>query len=434
MERWDFRRYALTGCAAAALAAGCSASQPARNFPSAMLPPNRSQPLAVETVLYSFAGGSDGAYPATPPILAGGVLYGTTVLGGDGGCAFVNGCGTAYALNESGHEQVLHVFTSGRDGEAPGGPLVLAPSRDLVGPTVLGGGSGCKDGHVKGCGTIVGIATTGKERVLYRFPGGARGSQPDAPLARANGAFYGEAGGGGTGKCAFMNSKGCGLLFKLKSGAVTILYTFKGGKNGGTPQGGLLELGGNFYGTTSGGGGTACPFSYGCGSAFIMTPSGSVKILYRFGRSVYDGALPDSGLVAFKRKFYGTTFSGGRSNCALTGSGYGCGTVFEMTPTGHEKVIYNFTSDGDAGSFPNGLIVVGNTMYGTAEGGGFYRCGSVFAVTPSGKVTVLYAFKGGADGCGASPGLTEANGVLYGTTEGGGAHNDGTIYSIAPDV
>jgi uncharacterized repeat protein (TIGR03803 family) len=391
------------------------------------------QPLAVESVLYSFAGGSDGAYPEAPPILVGGVLYGTTALGGNGGCAFVNGCGTVYALNASGHERVLHSFKTGRDGEAPGGPLFHDPSGNLIGPTVLGGGSGCKDGHVKGCGTIFRITTSGKEHVLYRFPGGAQGSQPDAPLTRPNGAFYGEASGGGAGKCSYMNSKGCGLLFKLDaSGAVTIVYTFKGGKGGGTPQGGLLPLDGNFYGTTTGGGGTACPFSDGCGTAFQMMPSGSVNVLYEFGRSVYDGAVPESGFVALNGKFYGTTFSGGRSNCALTGSGYGCGTVFAMTLTGHEKIIYNFTSDGEAGSFPNGLVVAGNTLYGTTEGGGFYRCGTVFTISPSGQLTVLYAFKGGADGCGPSSGLTEAKGVLYGTTAGGGAHSDGTIYSITP--
>jgi uncharacterized repeat protein (TIGR03803 family) len=432
MKRWDFRRYVLGSCATVVLMTGCSGSQPAFGLPGSPPANKLMQPLAAERVLYSFAGGNDGAYPEAPPILVNGTLYGTTALGGNGGCAFVNGCGTVYALNASGHERVIHAFKTGRDGEAPGGPLLLDPSGSLIGPTVLGGGSGCEDGHVKGCGTIFRISTGGKERVLYRFSGGMHGSQPDA-LTRARGAFYGEASGGGIGKCDSLESKGCGLLFELKaSGALTILYSFEGGKGGGTPQGGLLWLDGNFYGTTNGGGGTACPFNNGCGTAFKMTPSGSVNVLYEFGRSYNDAALPETGLVELDGKFYGTTFSGGRSNCALTGSGYGCGTVFEMTMAGHEKVIYNFTSDDEGGSFPNGLVVVGNTLYGTAQGGGAYRCGTIFTISPAGDLTVLYAFKGGTDGCGPISELTEAKGVLYGTTAGGGAHGDGTVYAIAP--
>jgi uncharacterized repeat protein (TIGR03803 family) len=126
------------------------------------------------------------------------------------------------------------------------------------------------------------------------------------------------------------------------SGHVSIVYTFKGGRaNAGSPQGGLILYEGNFYGTSSAGGGTACMFRYGCGTAFKISPAGKLTILYAFGRTSHDGALPESGLVVLKGTLYGTTFSGGEYNCALSGSGYGCGTVFSLTLSGGEKINHN---------------------------------------------------------------------------------------------
>jgi hypothetical protein len=51
-----------------------------------------------ETVLYNFAGGSDAAAPQGALILSNGVLYGTTTLGGNGGCYASLGCGTVFAV------------------------------------------------------------------------------------------------------------------------------------------------------------------------------------------------------------------------------------------------------------------------------------------------------------------------------------------------
>ena len=59
----------------------------------------------------------------------------------------------------------------------------------------------------------------------------------------------------------------------------------------------------------------------------------------------------------------------------------------------------------------------GAALYGTTLGGGANDKGTVFEVTTSGQERVLYAFKGGtADGDNPRGGLVAFNGALYGAT------------------
>ncbi len=423
--RFHIGRYALAAGAAAAMLAGCGGGQQPRFASPAGIPV--APDAATETVIYSFAGGKDGAGPSSTPISLNGELYGTTVLGGDGGCRFVHGCGVVYKVNASGQKRVLHVFTSGKDGEAP--TSLIAVGGNLFGTTSYGGGHGCMTHNVKGCGTIFELSPSGKETLLYAFRGGAQGAQPNA-LTLHNGALYGEAAAGGAGKCYYADTPGCGLIFEMRPrGHVDVLHTFKGGKNGGAPTGGLVPYQRYLFGTTVTGGRTACLNSYGCGTAFSMTPSGTVTTIHEFGRTVHDSALPAGGLAVINGVLYGTTVAGGTYDCALSGSFRGCGTVFQLMPSGQEKVIYNFTGQAD-GAYPNQLIAMGGNLYGTA--GGNYGCGAIFELAPSGQETTLYQFKGGSDGCGPASGLIAAAGKFYGTTFSGGAHGFGTVYAFTP--
>lgn len=111
------------------------------------------------------------------------------------------------------------------------------------------------------------LTSAGGESVLYRFPGKAQGAFPASQLTLLKGEFYGEASGGGTGRCYYTGYPGCGTIFKTtSSGQASILYAFKGGKDPGTPDGGLVWYKGDFYGTTSAGGSHVCYASYGCGT------------------------------------------------------------------------------------------------------------------------------------------------------------------------
>lgn len=419
MKTLVISRNALSFCAAVALLASCSGSQ---------APIGAQPPATGERVLYSFAGGSDGADPQAAPISLDGKLYGTTALGGNGGCAAVHGCGTVYQVSASGRERVLHVFRSGTDGEAPSASLIDV-SGSLFGTTLYGGGSGCKSGHTSGCGTVFEVTPADEEIVLYRFRGGAQGALPDSNLTPFNGVLYGETGAGGTGKCYYADYPGCGTIFKMSpSGRASIVYTFEGDKDAGNPSGGLLLLKGNFYGTSSGGGSYACQFSYGCGTVFEISPSGRERILHVFTGNRKDGVLPESGLVVLDGALYGTTYSGGRYNCGLYYY-LPCGTVFKVTLSGQEEVVHNFKGGMEDGAYPNGLIAVGGNLYGTTLSGGAYGGGTVFKLTPSGQETILYQFKGGNDASAPSSGLIEVGGTLYGTA-GGGAHGDGTVYAV----
>lgn len=418
--------YGLCAIATALLAGCAQSSSPSFGVPSG---PGVSAPSAVtEKVVYSFAGGKDGSFPQGAPVFVGSMLYGTTVLGGDAGCAYVHGCGTVYAIDSSGNELVLHAFRSGSDGEAPNGPL-LSLHGNLYGTTVLGGNAACKTGHVEGCGTIFEIRANGATRILYRFPGGKGGAQPASGLISYRNELYGEAAAGGSGNCDYGDISGCGVLFKLQPfQKPQILFAFAGGKGGGSPHGGLTMLAGNLYGTGTSGGGAACLSSSGCGTAFRVTSGGTLTTLHAFGRSVHAAALPASGLVRLNDDFYGTTSVGGAHDCALTGSFIGCGTIFRLSPSGSFRQLYSFT--GTDGSYPNGLIAVHGTLYGTAESN--YSCGFIFSMSPGGRVTALYAFEGGSDGCGPTSALTYRNGTFYGTTGSGGAHGHGTVFAFTP--
>jgi uncharacterized repeat protein (TIGR03803 family) len=205
--------------------------------------------------------------------------------------------------------------------------------------------------------------------------------------------------------------------------AYSVLYSFKGGTSDGKyPEADLLNVNGTLYGTTSEGG---CGSSDHCGTVFKVTTSGKEAVLHNFGGSG-DGSYPQAGLLNVNGTLYGTTAEGG-ANCKKT---YGCGTVFSITTSGKETVLYSFNSK--YGYHPDaGLINVNGTLYGTTYNGGAHSLGTVFSITTSGKETVLYSFgTGSEDGGYPAAGLINVNGTLYGTTTYGGAEHAGTVFSI----
>jgi len=95
-------------------------------------------PNGQEKVLYSFAGGTDGSSPQSDLLLdRAGNLYGTTVVGGGLGCQG-NGCGTLFKVDANGVETVLYRFTGGSDGANPVAGLVTDGSGNLFGTTSSG--------------------------------------------------------------------------------------------------------------------------------------------------------------------------------------------------------------------------------------------------------------------------------------------------------
>ena len=288
----------------------------------------------VETVLYSFLGGSDGSYPPAGLIAdKEGALYGTTEVGGSGNNGTVFKLTPPTKGQTAWKETVLYRFCSQpscSDGSQPRFAGLIADKEGALYTTEVGG---------IGQGTVFKLTrardqTTGKttwtESVLYRFQGGSDGAYPGAGLiADREGALYGttERGGGGSGSN--------GTVFKLTpardqtTGKTTwtesVLYGFQGGSDGAIPFAGLIaDKEGALYGTTTGGG------SGNNGTVFKLTPARdqttgkttwTESVLYRF-RGGSDGFQPFAGLIADREgALYGTTTGGGSGNN---------GTVFKL--------------------------------------------------------------------------------------------------------
>jgi uncharacterized repeat protein (TIGR03803 family) len=325
-----------------------------------------------ERVIYAFTGGADGISPTDGLTVFRGVLYGTTIAGGNG-CAIGPvgdaGCGTVFAVTTSGKERVVYSFKWGSDGAAPIAGLTVLHGA-LYGVTWVGGlKTVCANFLSKGCGTAFEVNTSGSERVLHRFKGDKDGALPEGRLLALNGALFGTANKGG--KRRGCGGAGCGTIFELNNAGVgQVLYRFEGGADGGNPSAGMISIDGVLYGTTTQGG-SVCEDS-GCGTIFKATTSGQETTLYRF-KGPPDGLYPISSLVAVSGKLYGATFSGG-TICIPGSSGHDGGTAFEADTSGAESVIYRFKChDGwlPAGALlPLGGQLYGATTYGGRRGDG----------------------------------------------------------------
>ena len=215
---------------------------------------------------------------------------------------------------------------------------------------------------------------------------------------------------------------------------LTTLHSFTGA-DGSFPEGGLVfDSQGNLNGTTVLGG------AHSGGTVFKLSPSNNETVLHSFASNVVtsicpdpragrDGAIPNRGLTLDSQgNLYGTTQRGG--TCGL-------GTVFRVSSSGAETVLYRFTGGAD-GAQPNPTLALDSqgNLYGTTSRGGVaqFCCGTIFEVTSSGTTKTLYGFTGGADGGIPLDGLIlDSSGNLVGMTIGGGAYGYGTAFKLAPD-
>jgi uncharacterized repeat protein (TIGR03803 family) len=341
-----------------------------------------------ETILYSFKGGADGAYPGAGLTLGpGAVLYGTTAAGGS------TGNGTVFLLTPpktgtAWGEQVLYSFggapdacgTIGQpacDGANPAGGVVVGKAGVLFG-TTFNGGFAIVNKQPISAGTVfqltppTGGAGPWTESIIYTFKGGADGGNPEGGLTNNNGLLLGAT-------CCGTE----GVIFEVhQSGSKWIksnLFSFAGYPLGAFPNG-LIESGGVIYGTTQAGG------KGGAGIVFSLTkPTTTGKPWTLTTIHAYtggtDGGSPYAGLTLGPGGvLYGTVTVG----CAN-----GVGGVVQFTPptgTGQpwtETILYNFTGLADGGQPDAGLILgAGSALYGTTVFGGASGYGTVFKLVP----------------------------------------------------
>jgi uncharacterized repeat protein (TIGR03803 family) len=301
--------------------------------------------------LYTFTGGDDGGNPFSALIPgANDLLFGTAETGGS------NNFGTVYQLTTTGSLSTLYTFSGAADGGNPYGGLLTGTDGLLYGTTETGPG---------GYGTVYQLTKSGSLNTLHTFDGGDGASPQSQLVLAANGNFYGTTVGGG--------ANSAGTVFSITpAGAFNSLHSFNGLGEGGSPYGAVITgTDGNLYGTTETGG------SGGTGTIYQLTTTGSLTLLHSFGAvssgSNADGANPRAGLVqASDGNFYGTTGSGGS---------YGFGTVFQVTTSGSFSTLYSFTGGNDGGN-PYGILTepVTGDLFGTTITGGADGHGTVFQI------------------------------------------------------
>jgi len=364
-----------------------------------------------------------------------GNLYGTTA---NEGTVCPTRCGAVFELARTSggwQYQVIHLFTGSQgDGEMPLGPLIFDQAGNMYGTTFSRGNSRtCLAQHLD-CGTVFELSPSGGgwvEKVLYKFTGSSDGAYPGGNLALdAAGDLYGTTYGGGT--------FGWGVVYELSSGSngwvETVLYTFTGTSDGGQPEGGVtFDANGNLLGTAYVGG------SSGFGTVFKLTPGGSgwtQSVLHSFtGGS--DGAYPGHNLLLDSAgNIYGAAAGGGLTNCIS-----GCGTVFELSPSGSGWTfsdLYSFS--GPDGELPGEILFdASGNIFGVADGGLLgcpcCGCGVLYKLVPGSSQwaeTVLFKFNGTSNGEFPDSLVMDSTGTLYGTASGGGTDNDGTAFGFTP--
>jgi uncharacterized repeat protein (TIGR03803 family) len=408
-----------------------------------------------EKVLHNFINqGDDGFYPLDSLVFdSAGNLYGTTASGNSHGYY-----GTVFELMPNGSggwiKKNLHLFSNnGVDGVGPYAGVVFDATGNLYGTTEQGGTYGV--GNFAG-GTVFELQPaaggTWIEKVLHNFGSGTDGFNPTGGLVfDAAGHLYGTTYAGG--------AYGRGTVFELVptpagGWSEKVLHSFKNDNaDGNYPYSSLaFDTAGNLYGTTAYGGAYACAIDiYGCGTVFEMkpTPGGgwTEKVLHSFTRNGADGVFPRSSLIFDSTgNFYGTTVEGGTGTGCNDG-GYGCGTVFEFSPTAGggwaEKILYSFLDNGQDGYYPYASLVLdaSGDLFGTTSTGGSansfaYGGGTVFELkrtSGSWVEKVLHSFGAGVDAAYPQAGLIfDSSGNLYGTTEFGGPGGYGAAFEIKP--
>jgi uncharacterized repeat protein (TIGR03803 family) len=307
-------------------------------------------------------------------------------------------------------------------GSGPVGTLVQAGDGNFYGTTYTGGNLNQ--------GTVFKMTRGGVLTTLVEFTGTVgnnKGWRPQAGLLQgSDGNFYGTTFSGG--------APSFGTIFKMTPGGkLTTLVEFTGNgaeNKGANPQARLLQSNdGNFYGTTSKGGGL---FS---GTVFRMTTSGQLTTLVEFTGTTgtKKGSEPTAGLVqGSDGNFYGTTTKGGASNQ---------GTVFKMTPGGALAWVVELTGTTgiNKGSEPTAGLMQGSdgNFYGTTSKGGASNQGTVFKLTSSGMLETMVEF---TDNEGSNKGrnpkhelVQGSDGNFYGTTNAGGGPSDqGTVFKMSP--
>jgi uncharacterized repeat protein (TIGR03803 family) len=261
------------------------------------------------TTLVSFPGGTGGSQPTGALLLYGGLLYGSTQLGGYSDGQGDLGSGTLFSLDPKTRAlTTLHEFglPGVKDGIEPESSLTVGPDGRLYGSASLGGPNNA--------GTLYAIDPISDAfSVLHGFDYHVDGFGPDCRVIFLQGQIIGTTRAGGPTQAA----DGTVFSFDPNSGVLTTLYSIAGQQDGLFPLGGVVRgPKGLLYGVASQGG------QSGAGTVFAVSPkTGKFTLLHDFDGA--DGSQPSGELLLDEKSIlYGVTEAGGR----------GHGVVYEIIP------------------------------------------------------------------------------------------------------
>ena len=389
------------------------------------------------TNLHNFgaSGSTDGSLADASLTLSGNTLYGTTWDGG------ATTWGMVFSMNTNGTAFTnLHSFTQpntttwvNSDGIEPDSALLLL-GNTLYGITQSGG--------TGGAGVVFDLNLSGTNVTVLtnfvNFPSANRSVAFSSVLIFTNNTLFGTAANGGaSGNGTVFKGSTNGTGFTNLHVFTATVGTAATNKDGAVPLSGLVS-GTNFYGVAEAGG------TSGNGTIFRVGTNGlGFTNLHNFSttsgmsQTNSDGAFPDS-LLLSGSTFYGTAVNGGLGGNGTVFSLNTDGTSF----TNLYSFTTNaglFKPNADGANPASGLILSGNMLYGTADSGGSSGRGTVFSLNIDGTgFTNLYSFTAVStsfpqtNGDGANPqcGLILSGNTLYGTTSGGGTFSHGTIFSV----
>lgn len=258
--------------------------------------------------------------------------------------------------------------------------------------------------------SATGITVGGIDVMTHLSPSGPSEPASGSLIMGPDGAFYGLTESGG--------ASGLGTAFKITpDGSVTLLASFSFSLTGSQPKGGLLLASdGHFYGMTHFGG------SFGNGVIFRLTSGGTLTKLFDFSTS--SGRQPAGNLIqGSDGLLYGVTSAGGLDDR---------GTIFRMTLAGQVTTLVHFTGNSDGGA-PSGSLVqaADGNFYGTTSNGGTNLRGTIFKMTPAGVLTTLVHFNGTNGEYPKGTLVADAAGDLFGMTYSGGNSSFGTIFKVS---
>jgi uncharacterized repeat protein (TIGR03803 family) len=316
----------------------------------------------------------------------------------------------------AGTPSIVYAFDNDRNSAA------AQPSPVQFGNLLYGVTAGIATGVTPG-GTIYSIdPNTASLTTLKRFSWykGKNTSRPDGNMVQIGTLLYGSSTFGGS-----KTWPGDGTIFTFDpvTGKQKVVTNFS---NVGAvlPVGGLATDGSNYlYGLSS-----AVPDDgiYGAVFGYDIT-NNATKALHVFNGGDDGSAASAPRLLYAGKTLYGTTSDGGPGQQ---------GTIYKLNVnTGHYTVIHEFAGGTSDGAVPlAGLVILGQTLYGTASTGGSAAAGTLYSLDiKSGAYNTLYNFSATGPVGAAPAGLVEVNGLIYGTVTAGGAYGGGTLFSYDPN-